>query len=168
MSTSPFRDKGPVLNALRVVLRGARRLRLRLRLRSRFATGTAFSIGSGADVRPPGHFRVGDRVGIGKNLTVECDVDFADDVLISSNVSFVGNDHRFDDPAKTVFTQGRWPPACVTLEGDNLVGYGAIVIAPCRVGRGAIVAAGAVVKGDLAPYTIYAGVPARPLRKRFG
>lgn len=36
-----------------------------------------------------------------------------------------------------------------------------------RIGDGAIVAARAVVAGDVEPYTIVGGVPAKPIRKRF-
>ncbi len=36
-----------------------------------------------------------------------------------------------------------------------------------RIGDGAIVAARAVVTGDVEPYTIVGGVPAKPIRKRF-
>jgi tetrahydrodipicolinate N-succinyltransferase len=35
------------------------------------------------------------------------------------------------------------------------------------IGTGAVVAAGAIVTKDVAPYTIVAGNPARPLRRRF-
>lgn len=44
------------------------------------------------------------------------------------------------------------------------VGSGAILIGPCRIGAHAVVAAGAVVTADVAPETIVAGVPARPVR----
>jgi carbonic anhydrase/acetyltransferase-like protein (isoleucine patch superfamily) len=36
-----------------------------------------------------------------------------------------------------------------------------------RIGRGAIVGAGAVVTKDVPPYEIYAGVPARKIGERF-
>ena len=54
------------------------------------------------------------------------------------------------------------------IEDDVWVGHNA-AIAPSarRVGRGAIVAAGAVVTADVEPYTIVAGVPARLVRRRF-
>ena len=38
----------------------------------------------------------------------------------------------------------------------------------CRVGKGAVVAAGAVVVSDVAPNTVVAGVPARVLKDKDG
>lgn len=49
---------------------------------------------------------------------------------------------------------------------DTWIGHGAIVKPEVTVGHGAVVAAGAVVTKDVAPYTIVAGVPAKPLRAR--
>ena len=42
----------------------------------------------------------------------------------------------------------------------------AIVLPGVTIGEGAIVAAGAVVTRDVAPYTIVAGAPARPVGER--
>ena len=47
------------------------------------------------------------------------------------------------------------------------IGYGALIMAGVTIGNGAVVAAGAVVTKDVAPYTIVGGVPARAIRPRF-
>jgi acetyltransferase-like isoleucine patch superfamily enzyme len=44
------------------------------------------------------------------------------------------------------------------------IGSNAVILGPCRVGDNAVIAAGAVVTGDVAPNTIVAGVPAKPIR----
>ena len=53
------------------------------------------------------------------------------------------------------------------IGNDVWIGSRAIVLQRVRIGHGAVVAAGAVVTQDVAPYTIVGGVPARILRKRF-
>jgi phosphonate metabolism protein (transferase hexapeptide repeat family) len=55
----------------------------------------------------------------------------------------------------------------VTIGHDVWIGHGATVMAGVTVGTGAVIGAGAVVTRDVAPYTIVAGVPARPIRARF-
>ena len=54
-----------------------------------------------------------------------------------------------------------------TLGHDCWIGHGAIVKPEVTVGIGAVVASGAVVTRDVAPFLIVAGVPARPIRARF-
>ena len=44
------------------------------------------------------------------------------------------------------------------------VSSNATIIGPCRIGRHAVVAAGAVVTGDVPEYAVVAGVPARVIR----
>lgn len=53
------------------------------------------------------------------------------------------------------------------LEADVWIGEGAKVRAGVRIGVGAVIGAGSLVTRDIAPYTIVAGVPCRPLRRRF-
>ena len=55
----------------------------------------------------------------------------------------------------------------VHLGHDTWIGAQAIVMPEVTIGTGAVVAAGAVVTKDVAPYMIVAGVPAVPLRARF-
>jgi hypothetical protein len=53
------------------------------------------------------------------------------------------------------------------LGPDCWIGHGAIIRPEVTIGAGSVVAAGAVVTRDVAPYMIVAGVPATPLRPRF-
>jgi acetyltransferase-like isoleucine patch superfamily enzyme len=53
----------------------------------------------------------------------------------------------------------------VTIEDDAWLGTGSIILPGVTVGRGAVVAAGAVVTRDVAPYTIVAGTPAKAVRQ---
>lgn len=52
----------------------------------------------------------------------------------------------------------------VVIEEGVWVSSGATLVGPCRIGANAVVAVGAVVLGDVAPYTIVGGVPAKVLR----
>jgi 2,3,4,5-tetrahydropyridine-2-carboxylate N-succinyltransferase len=55
------------------------------------------------------------------------------------------------------------PPSAtpVIIEDDVLVGANAVVLEGVRVGKGAVVAAGAIVTKDVEPGTVVAGSPAK-------
>lgn len=55
----------------------------------------------------------------------------------------------------------------VVVEDDVWIGANALVAGGVRIGRGAVVGAGSVVRHDVAPYSIVAGVPAREIGRRF-
>lgn len=57
--------------------------------------------------------------------------------------------------------------AIVEIGNDVWIGQGAIVMPGVQIGHGAVIAAGAVVTKDVAPYAIFAGVPAHFLKWRF-
>lgn len=54
-----------------------------------------------------------------------------------------------------------------TIGHDVWLGHGAIVLPGRKTGTGSVIAAGAIVTKDVPPYTIVAGNPARPVRRRF-
>lgn len=59
------------------------------------------------------------------------------------------------------------PPSAtpVIIEDDVVIGANAVVLEGVRVGKGAVVAAGAIVISDVEPYTVVGGVPARVLKQ---
>lgn len=75
--------------------------------------------------------------------------------------------YYWDDAGDDAAFFGRRAARLTTLGADCWIGHGAIVKPQITVGIGAIVAAGAVVTKDVAPFMIVAGCPAVPLRLRF-
>jgi acetyltransferase-like isoleucine patch superfamily enzyme len=50
---------------------------------------------------------------------------------------------------------------------DVWIGYGAIIKSGIKIGQGAVIGMGSVVTQNVPPYAIWAGNPAREIRKRF-
>ena len=110
----------------------------------------------------------GKNIQFGKNGIINCDISFGDNVLIARNVSFVGrDDHTYNVIGKTIWASPRGDSYKTIVEDDVWFGHGVIVVAGVTVGRGSIIAAGAVLVKDVPKYTIVGGVPARALGKRF-
>lgn len=97
-------------------------------------------------------------------------------MLISHDVNIFDNDtHPFDprDRHKHFLSiRNGGHPADITLgdrpvqiRDDAWIGAKAIILKGVTIGEGAVVAAGAVVTKDVAPYTVVAGNPARVIRE---
>jgi len=138
---------------------------IRLRTGSRLEYGHNAYIAKGSDVYIPERGEIGSNVSIGANFFSQTNFFIGDECLISSNVSFVGNDHDLYG-GRSAYFSGRLPASTVTLEGDVFIGFGATLVGNVRIGRGAIVAAGALVVGDVAPGDVVAGVPAKRIKSR--
>ena len=87
--------------------------------------------------------------------------------MLAPYVAVVGQDHLFTKAGIPIIFAGRPAYPETVIEDDVWVGFGTIVMAGVRIGRGAIVGAGAVVTKDVAPYEIHAGVPAYKIGDRF-
>lgn len=74
--------------------------------------------------------------------------------------------YAFAEQDDEAFFDWRRAHRCV-IGHDVWIGHAAIIMPGVSIGTGAVVGSGAVVTRDVAPYEIVAGVPARPIRKRF-
>ena len=132
-------------------------------------------------VRDPRHFEKnnvlyhypvnGDRLKIGKFCSIACGAKF---LFTSGNHSM----QSFSTYTFPIFYEewgldgkairSAWDnKGDIVLGNDVWIGYEAVILSGVTIGDGAIVGARAVVTKDVPPYTIVAGVPARPIRKRF-
>ncbi len=84
-----------------------------------------------------------------------------DSVNISSHVLLVAGTHDVQDGAHF---RGEARP--IFIEDYVWLGTRCTILCGVRVGKGAVVAAGAVVTQDVAPFTIVGGVPARKIGDR--
>jgi acetyltransferase-like isoleucine patch superfamily enzyme len=107
----------------------------------------------------------GSYVGAGSQIFGHRGVEIGAQVLAAPGLQIVPYQHTFADPQRPIAEQGG-ESRPVLIEDDVYLGMGVRVLLGVTIGRGAVVGAGAVVTRDVAPYTVVAGVPARPLRSR--
>ncbi|MDR1856662.1 MAG: acyltransferase [Desulfovibrio sp.] len=73
--------------------------------------------------------------------------------------------HRFDRRSLPIMHQGH-APGQVIVEQDVWLGANCVVTPDVRIGRGAVVGAGAVVTRNVAPFDVVGGVPAKRIGHR--
>ena len=121
------------------------------------------------------HVICGDNVSFGANnifLSSNAKVIIGNDVIFGPNVIVITGDHRIDVVGKTmvdVKESEKLPEndQDVIFEGDNWIGANAIILKGVTIGKGAVIAGGAVVTRSVPSFTIWGGVPAKKLKNRF-
>jgi maltose O-acetyltransferase len=86
--------------------------------------------------------------------------------LVAPEVVFLDQTHKADTMEIPMVNQGavEFPPTIV--EDDVWIGIRAIIMPGLRIGKGAIIGAGAVVTKDVPPFAVVGGVPARVIKWR--
>jgi acetyltransferase-like isoleucine patch superfamily enzyme len=85
-------------------------------------------------------------------------------VYTSPFTQIIAVNHVFSDPNKPFVDQGITAQG-IHIEDDVWIGASAIITDGVRIGKGAVVAAGAVVTSDVPPHTVVGGVPAKIIRE---
>lgn len=124
--------------------------------------------------------RIGKTCVIGRGVYVDTGVQIGDNCKIQNSALiyeparlgdgvFVGpaavltNDlfPRAVNPDGSLKSGGDWEPVGVVVEEGASIGARAVCVAPITIGSWSMVAAGAVVTQDVAPFSLVRGVPAR-------
>lgn len=122
----------------------------------RYHYGDDYSLKTWEPMWPIDQLHIGDYVCIGAEAII----------LMGGN-----HTHRTDWFSLYPFPESM--PASYIGKGDTTLGNGAwigmraMIMPGVTIGEGAVVASGAIVTKDVAPYTIVAGNPAVPIRQRF-
>lgn len=112
-----------------------------------------------------------DRSRIDPNTTIGRYCSFARTAVVlnrNHGLSFIGTTPYLYNAQLGLVEKDAFEYVNCEIGDDVWLGHNSVVAPSCRrVGRGAVLAAGAVATGDVPPYAIMAGVPARQVRLRF-
>ncbi len=96
-------------------------------------------------------------------------IGIGDNVLVAANCTFASANHEFSDPSRPIRLQGFKPSrGGIVIGNDVWIEANTVLLDGCKIGDGAIIAAGSVVRGAVEPYTICGGSPLEVLGRRSG
>jgi len=109
------------------------------------------------------HLELGERVFINQNCTF---LDYegirlGERVMVGPQVTFITGGHPVDPAERTLYLTG----APIDVAENVWIGAGATILPGVRIGRDAVIAAGAVVADDVAAGTLVAGPKASEIRR---
>ena len=114
-----------------------------------------------------GYIEIGKRVYVGTGCCLHGHkgLEIGDDALLAQNITITPYSHKFDDPGKTIYSQGGFTKK-VIIGRDCYLGMNVSVVYSADIGEGSVVGAGSVVVKTIPPYSVAVGVPAKIIRKR--
>ena len=124
--------------------------------------GKRSTIHMGARFYDPRNISIGEDSIIGEGVVLDGrdKLIIGDHVDIASEVMIYNSEHDVNDPN---FLAKNAP---VTIEDYVFIGPRAIILPGVRIGKGAVVAAGAIVTKDAPPFSIVGGIPAKIIGER--
>jgi acetyltransferase-like isoleucine patch superfamily enzyme len=163
-----------------IIIKGIKKIRnyylVKVKWR-KYTLGKKFHAGRGVSFWAKNNIVIGDNFYIGKNSIIGCDTIIGDFVIFGSYVSLVGRyDHNYQQVGVPIRIASQirdknydWKGlhSNVIIGNDVWIGHRSIILSGVKIGDGSIIAAGSLVTKDIAPYSIYAGVPAKKIRNRF-
>jgi len=134
----------------------------------RLVVGRWVHLGDGNAIRcHEGNLRIGDKCVFGRSNTVNCflDVEIGATTIVADWVYVCDFDHVYDDIHVPIKDQGI-VKSPVRIGPDCWVGTKVTVLRGTTVGHGSVLAAHAVVRGEVPPMSVVAGVPGRVVKDR--
>lgn len=109
------------------------------------------------------------KVGEGSYFNEDCKVYnqhgtviLGNDVAVAFGAMFVTTTHDHSDSSRRA---GEVSGGDIEVGDGSWIGANAVVLPGCKIGAGTVVAAGAVVAGNLEPNCLYGGIPAKLIKR---
>lgn len=126
-----------------------------------------------SDLKGLWNLSIGDYTSVPKGSVFYCteaSLTIGNKVIFGPHPTIITGDHRIDVIGKYIIDSHEKLPendAPVIIEDDVWTGANITILKGVTIGRGSVVAAGAVVNKSCPPYSIIGGVPAKVLKFRF-
>jgi UDP-2-acetamido-3-amino-2,3-dideoxy-glucuronate N-acetyltransferase len=108
--------------------------------------------------------RIGANCKIQSHAFICTGVEIEDEVFVSHGVIFINDKYPQATVEGRLQTEGEWELLPTVVERQATLGSGAVILGGVRIGRGALVGAGAVVTRDVPAGATVVGNPARVVR----
>lgn len=148
---------------------------LRLNGPGRIAVGDSVYVGAGCWLQtlgddPEPALVIGDGSSFAGNcvLSATREIRVGRKVLLARNVYIADHSHAFEDVDVAVLDQGVTRVAPVTIGDGAWLGQNVVVSPGVTIGAGAVVGSNSVVTGDVPPYCVAVGAPAKVVRRLDG
>lgn len=107
---------------------------------------------------------IGERTRIGLGNTIIGPANIGNDIMFAQNIVVSGLNHGYEDTSMPISDQPV-STRLITIEDECWIAANSVITAGVTIGKHSVVGAGSVVVRDVAPYTIVAGNPAKPLKQ---
>lgn len=142
---------------------------------STVSIGTGVRIGKNSVLSVAGNSKleIGDRTTFFSTVYLSGVISIGSDCLFGPNVTILTGEHVIKDrrpiraqDAEYLAEHGHPPRNPITIGDDCWIGVNAVILPGVTLGKGCVVAAGAVVCSSFSEYSIVGGVPAQLLKYR--
>jgi acetyltransferase-like isoleucine patch superfamily enzyme len=129
-----------------------------------FGDDVTLADGCALEVGPNGRLVLGDNSFVGRHSVIRAErsIELGSHCIIAEHCTVRDQDHLVDPDERRNEKAAQTAP--IVLERNVWIGAGVRVLKGVRVGEGTVVAANAVVRGDVPPGVVVGGIPARILR----
>lgn len=140
------------------------------KIRGHLAKGFIDYCGNNVNIEPHCRFdyalKIGNNSGIGEHSELYGDITIGNDVMMGTNCIIYTVNHRFDNLTIPMRLQGNQASLPVIIDDDVWIGGRVTILPGVHIGKGSILAAGAVVTKDVPEFAVVGGNPAKIIKYR--